>query len=91
MLNGENSLELEMNTTRMIEKMDAIISRTLVALIIGTGAFFAVLLARTLRRASVRHNSSLDISNIHLLSGQESPQNSAMRLNAIWMREQSQA
>jgi hypothetical protein len=80
-----------MGKTGMMEKIYAIILRVNVALIIGTGVFFAVFLARALRYALASDESALDISKTHRLEAQESPKSSAMRLNAIWMRERSQA
>ena len=80
-----------MDKTGMMREVRAMISFAYVALIIGTGVFFAVLLERILRHASARGNSALDISKTRLLPGQESPKSSAMRLNAIWVRERSQA
>ena len=80
-----------MYKTGMMREVHAMISFAYVALIIGAGVFFAVLLVRTSRHASARGDSALDISKTHLLQGQESPKSSAMRLNAIWMRERSLA
>jgi hypothetical protein len=80
-----------MHKTGMMREVRAMISFAYVALIIGAGVFFAVLLERILRHASARGDSALDISKTHLLQGQESPKSSAMRLNAIWMRERSLA
>jgi len=80
-----------MYKTGMMREVRAIISFAYVALIIGAGVFFAVLLERILRHASARGDSALNISKTHLLQGQESPKSSAMRLDAIWMRERSLA
>ena len=80
-----------MDKTGMMSEVRAIISFAYVALIISTGVFFAVWLERISRRASARGESALDLSKTHLLQGQESPKSSAMRLNAIWTRERSQA
>jgi hypothetical protein len=88
---SRNTKEIKMFKTGMMRQVRAIISFAYVALIIGTGVFFAVLLERISELVSARGNSALDISKTHWLQGQESPKSSAMRLNAIWMRERSQA
>jgi hypothetical protein len=80
MLRVDHSLEVKMFKTGIIKNMDAIISSVYVALIIGTGVFFAVWLERIMRHSSAQNNSTLDISTTHLLQGQESPQSSATRL-----------
>ena len=80
-----------MDKTGMMREVRAIISFAYVALIVSTGVFFAVWLERISRHASARGDSALDISKTHLLQGQESPKSSAMRLNAIWMRERNLA
>jgi len=80
-----------MHKTGIMGEVGAIVSFAYVALIIGAGVFFAVLLERILRHASARGDSALNISKTHLLQGQESPKSSAMRLDAIWMRERSLA
>jgi hypothetical protein len=79
-----------MDKIGIMKKIDAIISPIYMALMVGTGVFFAVLLARLARHTS-KSESTLDISQPHWLQGQESPKSSAIRLNAIWLRERSQA
>jgi hypothetical protein len=91
MLRKDNSLEINMDTLGKVEKNNAIVSPAFVALAIGMSAFFALLLARMLRHASAKSDSEVDISTKHFAPGQESPRNSAIRLNATWMRERSQA
>jgi len=83
-------MENKMRTTGMMKQVRAIISFAYIAFIVGTGVFSAILLKRLSRHAIARSDSALDISKTHLLHGQESPRNSAIRLNAIWMREGSQ-
>jgi hypothetical protein len=80
-----------MYKTGMMREVRAIISFAYVALIIGTGVFFAVWLERISRHATARGEPALDISKTHLLQRQESPKKSAVRLNAIWIRKRSQS
>ena len=78
-----------MNKPEFIGKVGAIVLAAFVGLIVSTSFAFAILLARTSRYAASRRDSTVDISRMHLLQVQESPKNSAVRLNAIW-RERSQ-
>jgi hypothetical protein len=91
MLRVDHSWEVTMFKTGIMKKIDTIVSSAYVALLIGTGVFFAVWLERLLRYPSAKDNSTLDISTTHLLQKQESPKNSAIRLNALWVNERSQA
>jgi hypothetical protein len=91
MLGVDHSPEVKMFKTGIMRKIDTIISSAYVALIISTGVFFAVWLERILKHRSDNDSSTLDISTTQLLQGQESPKSSAVRLNALWMRERSQA
>lgn len=80
-----------MYKTGIMREVGAIILFVFVALIIGTGVSFAVWLERIARHASAKGDSRLEISKTRLLIGQESPKSSAMRLNATWIGERSQA
>jgi hypothetical protein len=72
-------------------KVSALVSFAYVALVMGVCVSFIILLARSSRHATLRRATPVDISRIHLLQLQESPKNSAIRLNEIWQRERSEA
>jgi phosphate/sulfate permease len=91
MLSVGNSEEIEMDKVGVMGKIGAIISSMYIVPIIGAGVFLAAVLAHWVRRTVARDNAALDLSKSHVLQVQESPQSSALRLNAIWMRERSQA